>query len=135
MKTRIVITGSLRWEDRIKIKDLIFNLKTKLKDDLQIISGGLKVGVDSYVKKFCMEFAVNFAEFPPYDSIWTQYCEEPAWKFNKLHKKRFIFMRNDNMIKNADALIIFKLSEDNSVVLDDLIKKANKKNKKIVIRN
>ena len=56
MMVKIAIIGSRTYTNKRKIKDFIFKLKEKVGDDLVIVSGGQKDGVDGYVKKFTLDF-------------------------------------------------------------------------------
>ena len=50
MRTRIAIVGSRVYTNNIKIKNFIFKLKEKYKDEVEIVSGGQPQGVDGYAK-------------------------------------------------------------------------------------
>ena len=49
-KIRIGIVGSRSYTDKKKIKDLIFEIKTKYGNEVEIVSGGQKEGADGYAK-------------------------------------------------------------------------------------
>jgi hypothetical protein len=135
MSQRIALAGSLKWDDRVKIKDVIFNLKQRLGVKLDVISGGLKNGADSICKKFCLEFDIEFAETPPHDYQWTPYCTEPSYMYGKGYNSKNIYIRNEKLSNDCDILIMFRLKDDDSQFLDDLIKRFQKKGKKILVIN
>jgi predicted Rossmann fold nucleotide-binding protein DprA/Smf involved in DNA uptake len=62
---KIAIIGSRTYENTRKVKNLLTELKMKFGDDLVIISGGAKQGADKYVKKYALEFGLNYKEFNP----------------------------------------------------------------------
>ena len=64
-KIKIGIVGSRGYTNKKKIKDLIFQIKEKLGDEAEIVSGGQRDGADGYAKKFALEFDMNYVEFPP----------------------------------------------------------------------
>ena len=43
---------------RNKIKNMIFELKRKIGDELMIVSGGCKNGADKYAKKVCIRIGL-----------------------------------------------------------------------------
>ena len=58
-----------------KIKDLIFEIKEKHGDMVEIVSGGQREGVDGFAKKFALEFDMNYVEFPPSHYTWNMHCK------------------------------------------------------------
>jgi len=135
---KIAITGSTDWEDKIKIKNIIFKLKNKYNSDLTIISGGITNitnGVDYLVKKYCLEFNLNYAEIKPYHMQWNQYCIEPAYKYNKIFKPNDFYVRNMKLIKECDVIILLISETDVSKVMKHIIELCYKKNKKLIIIN
>lgn len=132
---KVALTGSIRWDDKVKVKNILFSLKTKFKNELHIIGGGMNCGVDVMIKKTCLEFAIKFSEVAPYNLPWTAYCIDPPYKYNKAYNKKFIYMRNKKLCNESDTLIIFKPTEESSSIIDDLIIKFSKKNKKILVIN
>ena len=56
MMIKIGIVGSRKYTDKRKIKDLIFEIKEKHGDEVEIVSGGQKEGADGLAKKFTLEF-------------------------------------------------------------------------------
>ena len=45
-RIKIVIVGSRSYTDKIKVKVLIFNIKEKYGDEVEIVSGGQPKGAD-----------------------------------------------------------------------------------------
>ena len=60
---KIAIVGSREYENKIKIKNFIFECKQKFGEDLEIISGGQKLGADGHAKKISTELEVHYVEF------------------------------------------------------------------------
>ena len=130
---RIAITGSRKWEDRLKLKDTIFKLKNKYKSDLTIISGGTAEGVDSLVKKFSLEFDLDYAEARPNHFDWSPYCIEPAYMYNKNFKANNYYIRNTKLVNEADAVILFVTNNEVSPVMKNIVQQCDKKCKKLII--
>ena len=64
-KIKIGIVGSREYTDNRKIKDLIFDIKNKYGDEVEIVSGGQQEGADGYAKKYALQFNMKYVEFPP----------------------------------------------------------------------
>ena len=83
MRTRIAIVGSRVYTNNIKIKNFIFKLKEKYKDEVEIVSGGQPQGVDGYAKKYALELDMVYKEFPPAHYTWNMHCVLPATEYKK----------------------------------------------------
>jgi hypothetical protein len=129
MKFRIGITGSDQYPTKIKIKNIIFNLKKQFGDELVIYSRGSLKGVDLYVKKFSIEFGIDYAEFTPsYHSKTLYSVNKNEYYYNKPYSGRDIYKRSLQMIKQCHAFILFKYEDDK--VIDYMITQITKSNKK-----
>lgn len=127
------ITGSKDWVEVKKIKEFIFYLKNKYKEDLTIITCGERDGVDFIVKKICNNLDVNYKETRPGDYSWNSYCMEGPYYYNKKKYPNNVFIRNTKFISYCDIIVVFINESSNNYVLTHLIENANKKNKKIII--
>lgn len=128
------ITGSNDWVEVKKIKDFIFYLKNKYKDDLTIITCGERDGVDFIVKKACNIMDVNYKETRQGHYSWNSYCMEDPYYYNKKKYPNNVFIRNTKFISYCDIIVVFfNKNASNNTVLTHLIENANKKNKKIIV--
>lgn len=132
---KIGITGSQRWENRIVIKDLIYKLKYKYKNNLEILSGGTIEGVDKYVKKYALEFDIEFIEVKPYNYSYNHYCLRPSYYYDKPYKPNYFYIRNSDFVRESDIIILFVKNNETGNVLKDIINQCEKKSKKIIIIN
>jgi hypothetical protein len=62
-KMKIAIIGSRTYENKNKIRDMIYKLKQTFGAELEIVSGGSQNGADKYAKKFAVEMGVKYKEF------------------------------------------------------------------------
>ena len=46
--------GSSRYENKRKIKEILYKLKNKIGPDLEIITWGNNIGAESYIKKYSL---------------------------------------------------------------------------------
>ena len=63
---KVGIVGSRKYEHRQKIKDFIFKLKNEKCIDTVVVGNGGKIGAGKYVKKYTLEFGLQYQEFPPF---------------------------------------------------------------------
>ena len=130
---KIGITGSRRWEDKLKIKNIIFKLKNKYKDSLTIVSGGTGEGVDLLVKKYCLEFNLDYAEARPNHFAWSPYCIEPPYMYEKAFRPNLYYSRNTKLTNEIEIMILCVTTEETSPVMKDLVTQCKKRSKKLLI--
>ena len=70
-RIKIAIVGSRVYTNNLRIKNFIYELKVKYKDEVEIVSGGQKEGADGYAKKYALELGMNYKEFPPAHYNWN----------------------------------------------------------------
>tara|TARA_R100000030_G_scaffold99961_3_gene91973 strand:- start:867 stop:1274 length:408 start_codon:yes stop_codon:yes gene_type:complete len=107
MKIKVGIVGSRGYTNKRKIKDLIFKIKEKYGDDVEIVSGGQKDGADGYAKKFALEFNMTYVEFPPSHYNWNMHCKLPAPNYNKPYYVSNYFKRNKQIAEYSDMVLAF----------------------------
>lgn len=127
---KIGITGSRKWDDKLKIKNVIFKLKDK---KCTIVSGGTAEGVDAFVKKFCLEFNLDYAEVRPNHFSWSPYCIEPPYMYGKAFRPNFYYARNTKLVTEIDTLLLFVTNDETSPVMKNLVEQCEKKCKKLVV--
>ena len=106
-KIKIGIVGSRSYANKKKIKDLIFEIKEKYGDEVEIVSGGQRDGADGYAKKFALEFDMSYVEFPPTHYSWNMHCKLPATKYNKPYYVSNYFKRNKQIAEYSNIVIAF----------------------------
>jgi hypothetical protein len=130
---KIAIIGSREYENIRKIKNLLTDLKNKFGDELIIISGGAKQGADKYVKKYALEFGLNYKEFNPahtppnlYSAMSENYYSRP-YHVSQFHHRNMLIAKDCNYMI---ALVPKQASANGS---QSAIKQAVKLEKKVVI--
>ena len=106
-KIKIGIVGSRSYTNKQRIKDLIFEIKEKYGNEVEIVSGGQKDGADGYAKKFALEFGMKYVEFPPAHYSWNMHCKLPATKYNKPYYVTNYFKRNKQIAEYSDIIVAF----------------------------
>ena len=106
-KIKIGIVGSRGYTNKKKVKDLIFQIKEKHGDEVEIVSGGQKDGADGLAKKYALEFNVKYVEFPPVHYNWNMHCKLPATQYNKPYYVSNYFKRNKQIAEYSDIIVAF----------------------------
>ena len=104
---RVGIVGSRKYENRKKIKEFIFKLKTDKGADTIIVSGGCKTGADRYAKKYALELGLQYQEFPPFHETWNIYCPKDKRDYGKPYNVKNFFARNKIIAAYSDYVIAF----------------------------
>ena len=127
-KMNIALIGSPRYENVRNIRDFIFNVKTKLGNNINIISRGNADGCEKYVKKYAIEFGLRYTEYNPahtnknlYSGMNDTYYSKPFHPTQKLHQY-------DCVIKHADKIFYFGgIIPSEQKHFERLLKRFNKK--------
>jgi len=133
MKRKIGIVGSREYSNKIRVKNVIFELKNKFGSDMEIISGGCQHGADKYAKKYALDFQVNYKEFNPAHTVQNLYSALNENYYSKEYTPKNFFHRNKLLAKYVDYIIAFIPEGINANGTMDTIKHAKKLGKKIVI--
>ena len=59
----VAMIGSKHYQNSRKIKETLTALRGKFLDDLLVISGGGRHGADAMVKKYAIEFGIDYKDF------------------------------------------------------------------------
>ena len=134
-KIKIGIVGSRSYTNKQKIKDLIFEIKEKHGDKVEIVSGGQKDGADGYAKKFTLEFDMKYVEFPPAHYSWNMHCKLPATEYNRPYYVTNYFKRNKQIAEYSDIIVAFMAEGVESKGTMNTISHAERLKKMIKIIN
>ena len=104
---KVGIVGSRRYENRRKIKEFIFKLKTDKGSDTIIVSGGCKTGADKYVKEYALELGLQYQEFPPQHEHWNIYCPKNKKDYSKPYNVKNFFARNKIIAIYSQYVVAF----------------------------
>lgn len=130
---KIAIIGSREYENIRKIKILLTDLKRKFTDELMIISGGAKDGADKYVKKYALEFGLNYKEFNPAHTPQNLYSAMSEGYYGRPYHVSQFHHRNMLIARDCDYMIALVPKGNNANTLTTAIKQATKLDKKVVI--
>ena len=106
-RIKIGIVGSRSYTDKKKVKDLIFEIREKYGDEVEIVSGGQPKGADGLAKKFALEFDMKYVEFPPSHYSHNMHCKLPATEYNKPYYVSNFFKRNKQIAEYSNIIVAF----------------------------
>ena len=127
---RVGIVGSRKYENRKKIKEFIFKLKTDKGSNTIIVSGGCKIGADKYAKKYALELGLQYEEYPPFHDVHNLYCTMPSSRYGKPYGVKNFHARNKIIAGTSDFIVAFMsegVDSDGTFSTLDYAKKLNKK--------
>ena len=131
---RIAIIGSRTYENKRKIKEMIYKLKQTFGEELEIVSGGSQNGADKYARKYSLEMGIKYVEFNPAHTSKNLYSALPESYYSKPYHVSQLFHRNELIAKYCDKMIAFR-SEGKSSGTDHAINMAVKHKKPVVVIN
>ena len=132
-RIKIAIVGSRVYTNNLRIKNFIYELKVKYKDEVEIVSGGQKEGADGYAKKYALEFDMKYSEFPPKHYQYNQHCVLESYNYGKPYAVWHYHDRNKQLIEYSDVVAAFIPKNTTSKGTESALKEAQKKEKKYVI--
>ena len=126
---KIGVTGSNKYENKRKIKEFLFKFKDQ--EGVEVVSRGNKDGTDKYVKKYALEFGLNYVEVPAAHTSRSLYSQLPEAYFNKPFSIRNYFIQQSIYINQCDKFVIFGTVGDK--IINNLLNAINKIQKNIII--
>ena len=132
---KVAIVGSRSYTNKRKIQEFIFKLKERWGDDLEVISGGQKLGADGYAKKYALEFDVKYSEFPPAHYSHNIHCVLPRFRYGKAFYKNNYHKRNEQIAEYCDKMVAFLPKDTVTNGTKSGLNEAKKLGKKFVIIN
>ena len=130
---KVAITGSRYYENIRKIKLTLFELKRKFGNELTILSGGDQYGTDKFVKKYALEFGINYQEYNPAHTPKNLYSAMSDNYYDKPYHVSQFHHRNMLIAKACDVMMAFIPSGNNANGSMSAIKNAKKLKKPVTI--
>ena len=134
-RIKIAIVGSRVYTNNLRIKNFIYELKVKYKDEVEIVSGGQKLGADGFAKKYALEFDMKYVEFPPRHYTYNQHCILDQSHYGKKYFPKNFYDRNKQIVEYSDYIVAFMNKDDYTKGTLLTIEEAKKMNKKVIILN
>lgn len=89
MPVNIVVSGSRHWADELRVRKELAILQRRYGNDLVIIQGAAKKGVDAQTAKICHDLGIKCEDMP---AKWTErgfYDPQAGFKRNILMLERY----------------------------------------------
>lgn len=128
-KLKMGITGSKLYENKLKIKEFVFNLRKQFNGEIDIISLGDLHGTDKYAKRYALEFGYTYREMNAPHTNKNLYSIMPESWYGKPYSNRYMFLRNNIYADYVDMCIVFGSDKKT----ESIIARMGKLNKKIVV--
>jgi hypothetical protein len=131
--TKVAVIGNTGWQNRRKIQQTLQELKQRFADDLVIIGAGGTEGANSMVRKYSIEFAIEYKEYNPSFSGYNLYSAMPESYYGKAYHFSQLHHRMKLIAEQCDYMMILTNEEALDPVLKTAYTNVNKLNKPVVI--
>lgn len=129
---KVGIIGTNTYENKLKIKEILYKLKQKHGENIEIVSRGNNKGAEKYVKKYALDLGLQYKEFNPSHTNRNLYSAMNESFYNKPYQP-FNFILRDKIFSNY-VDVCFCLSDENSpTTLKTCLEHLEKNKKKYVI--
>jgi hypothetical protein len=127
------IIGSKTFHRPTLVKELLYSIKTSFGPLATIVTGGQLDGIETDVKKYCLEFEINYKEFNPSFTGWNKYSFMGEKYFGKNFHPSHFDDRYKQLIYKADALFLGIDGEKDEKYFKKFVNLAVKKGIKSVL--
>jgi len=131
--TKVAVIGNTGWQNRRKVQQTLQELKQRFGDELTVIGAGGQEGANSMVRKYALEFGMNYQEFNPSFSGYNLYSAMPESYYGKPYHFSQLHHRMKLIAEHCNYMMIMT----NETTLDPVLKTAwnnvKKQNKPVVI--
>ncbi len=129
---KIAIIGNNEWQNRRKIQEILNKLRIEY-DNPIIIGAGGKEGANFMVRKYALEFGMNYEEYNPSYSGHNLYSALPESYYGKSYHFSQLLHRMRLLAENCDYMIVLNNQNNLNPQLKTAYNKINKLNKPVVI--
>lgn len=130
---KIAVIGNTGWQNKRKVRDVLFELKQRFGPEVVIIGAGGNEGANYMVRKFALEFEMNYQEYNPSFSGYNMYSALPESYYGKKYHFSQLHHRMKMLAESCDYLMILTNETKLDPVLKTAYNTANKSEKKVVI--
>ena len=130
---KIAVIGNTGWQNKRKVRDVLFELKQRFGPEVVIIGAGGNEGANYMVRKFALEFEMKYQEYNPSFSGYNMYSALPDSYYGKKYHFSQLHHRMKMLAESCDYLMILTNETKLDPVLKTAYNTANKSEKKVVI--
>lgn len=124
---KIAIIGNTGWQNKRKVQQTLTDLKKKFSNELMIIGAGGNEGANSMVRKYALEFGIEYKEYNPSFSGYNLYSAMPESYYGKRYHFSQLHHRMKLIAEQCDYMMIMT----NDTTLDPVLKTAFNNSKKL----
>ena len=124
---RVAVIGNTNWQNKRKVQETLRNLKQRFGDDVVVLGAGGSEGANSMVRKFALEFGMQYEEYNPSFSGYNVYSAMPESYYGKSYHFSQLHHRMKLIAERCDYMIIMT----NESQLDPVLKTAYTNTKKL----
>jgi len=130
---KVAIIGNTGWQNKRKVRDVLFELKQRFGPDLTVLGAGGNEGANFMVRKYALEYEMRYQEYNPSFSGYNLYSALPESYYGKKYHFSQLHHRMKMLSQNCDYLMILTNEAKLDPVLKTAYNAANKSEKKVVI--
>lgn len=127
---KIAVIGNTNWQNKRKIRDALYKLKQM--PNVTVLGAGGREGANHMVRKFALEFGLDYQEYNPSFSGHNMYSALSESYFGKRYHFSQLHHRMKLLAQACDKMIIFT-NESLDPVLKTAKNNADRQNKPVVI--
>jgi hypothetical protein len=131
--TKVAVIGNTGWQNRRKIQQTLQELKQRFGDELVIIGAGGNEGANSMVRKYVLEFGIQYKEYNPSFSGYNLYSAMPESYYGKAYHFSQLHHRMKLIAEQCDYMMIMTNEDALDPVLKTAYTNINKLKKPVVI--
>jgi hypothetical protein len=125
--TKVAVIGNTGWQNKRKVQETLQMLKRKFPEELTVIGAGGNEGANSMVRKYALEFGMQYREFNPSFSGYNLYSAMPETYYGKPYHFSQLHHRMKLIAQHCDYMMIMT----NETALDPVLKTAYNTVKKL----
>ena len=131
--TRVAVVGNTNWQNKRKVQDTLQMLKRKFGEELTVVGAGGTEGANSMVRKYALEFGLQYEEYNPSFSGYNIYSAMPESYYGKPYHFSQLHHRMKLIAERCDYMMILTNEMQLDPVLQTAWSKTKKLNKPVVI--
>jgi hypothetical protein len=130
---RIGVIGNKEWQNKRKIQQVLTDLKQRFSNNLIVVGGGGNEGANFMIRKFALEFGIQYEEYNASYTGHNLYSALPESYYGKNYHFSQLLHRMRLLAENCDYLVIMNNQKDLNPQLKTAYNKINKLNKPVTI--
>jgi hypothetical protein len=130
---KIAVIGSTGWQNKRKVQETLQMIKKKFGEELIIYGAGGNEGANSMVRKYALEFGMQYQEYNPSFSGYNLYSAMPESYYGKSYHFSQLHHRMKLIAEQCDYMMILTNESQLDPVLKTAYTNQQKLSKPVVI--